>query len=339
MKKYTSLVFFLLMTIVTNKMVAQDIHFSQFYANPLSLNPALTGWYDGDIRIVGNYRTQWKSIDNKPFNTLGFGVEKQYHHFFSTYSFGLQILSDESGYVGLQVSKLLLSGAFSTIYNENTFSGGIQVGGVHKATNTMRYTYDDQFDLGGNHVFNPNIETNEVGGEPVSYVVANAGIMWKRRITNKIIPEIGISVFNLNTPYETFYNRESEQSTLPIKSFVYIGGTYQILPKILLCPTILYASEKKATEFLIGGNVEYKYSKEISPFVGTEVRYGLKSNFDASSWVVGVQYKKVRVGLSYDVNISGLKTATNNRGAFEVSIIYITPSVKSTFIKIPCDRI
>src|SRR6187399_2750661 len=48
--------------------LAQDPHFSQFFASPLTLNPAFTGKFDGDFRVAGNYRNQWPSI-NKAFVT------------------------------------------------------------------------------------------------------------------------------------------------------------------------------------------------------------------------------------------------------------------------------
>ena len=41
---------------------AQDPHFSQFFASPLTLNPAFTGKFDGDIRLSANHRDQWPSI-------------------------------------------------------------------------------------------------------------------------------------------------------------------------------------------------------------------------------------------------------------------------------------
>ena len=44
--------------------VAQDPAFSQFFASPLSLNPALTGKFNGTVRVAGNYRNQWPQIDN-----------------------------------------------------------------------------------------------------------------------------------------------------------------------------------------------------------------------------------------------------------------------------------
>jgi Type IX secretion system membrane protein PorP/SprF len=41
---------------------AQDPHFSQFFASPLTLNPAFTGKFDGEWRLAANHRDQWPSI-------------------------------------------------------------------------------------------------------------------------------------------------------------------------------------------------------------------------------------------------------------------------------------
>ena len=46
----------------------QDIHFSQFYSSPLTLNPAYTGNYEGNWRVMSNYRTQWSAIA-EPYKT------------------------------------------------------------------------------------------------------------------------------------------------------------------------------------------------------------------------------------------------------------------------------
>jgi type IX secretion system PorP/SprF family membrane protein len=62
---------------------AQDPQFSQFYANPLYLNPALAG---GDLapRVTFNYRNQWPGIPGN-FVTTAFGVD----HFFSGVNSGV----------------------------------------------------------------------------------------------------------------------------------------------------------------------------------------------------------------------------------------------------------
>ncbi|HQQ95111.1 MAG TPA: type IX secretion system membrane protein PorP/SprF, partial [Bacteroidia bacterium] len=51
---------------------AQDVHFSQYYFSPLSLNPANTGNYDGNYRFFGNYRSQWREI-SEAYDTYSAG--------------------------------------------------------------------------------------------------------------------------------------------------------------------------------------------------------------------------------------------------------------------------
>lgn len=64
----------------------------------------------------------------------------------------------------------------------------------------------------------------------------------------------------------------------------------------------------------------------LAPINGaaTAVSLGL-FNRAKDAWVVvaKMDYRNFNVGVSYDVNISDLTTATNKRGAFELSIIYI----------------
>ena len=61
------------------KLKAQDPHFSQFYASPLLLNPALTGAFPGNLRVSGSYREQWPSI-MYPFKTGSFSIDANILH-------------------------------------------------------------------------------------------------------------------------------------------------------------------------------------------------------------------------------------------------------------------
>src|SRR5215216_6046073 len=65
MRKYFILVMSLALVQASS---AQDPNFSQFFVSPLSLNPALTGKFNGDFRVAGNYRDQWPAI-SKAFVT------------------------------------------------------------------------------------------------------------------------------------------------------------------------------------------------------------------------------------------------------------------------------
>src|SRR3954470_16252838 len=59
MRKYFVFIFALMLTGVVK---AQDPHFSQFFASPLTLNPAFTGKFNGSWRLAANHRDQWPSI-------------------------------------------------------------------------------------------------------------------------------------------------------------------------------------------------------------------------------------------------------------------------------------
>ena len=56
------------MMLATSAM-AQDPHFTQYFASPLTLNPALTGLTQGDLRLAANYRSQWSSVSSNPYVT------------------------------------------------------------------------------------------------------------------------------------------------------------------------------------------------------------------------------------------------------------------------------
>jgi hypothetical protein len=67
-KKYLVSLWLILSFILGNNLIAQDLHFSQFYEAPLLRNPALAGLYEGDVRIQGIYKNQWNSI-SFPYQT------------------------------------------------------------------------------------------------------------------------------------------------------------------------------------------------------------------------------------------------------------------------------
>mgnify|MGYP000412431138 CR=1 FL=1 len=77
-KRFTQLLV-VLFIMMSQQVFAQDMQFSQFYASPMNLNPAMTGVFEGDFRAVVNYREQYNSIlDIHPFRTISAGFEKRF---------------------------------------------------------------------------------------------------------------------------------------------------------------------------------------------------------------------------------------------------------------------
>lgn len=79
MKRYLTLIFLLLTAIAS---FAQDPHFSQYFASPLSLNPACTGFFDGDLRLAVNERRQWYNVGSGYNTTVGSDKHQHPHEMF-----------------------------------------------------------------------------------------------------------------------------------------------------------------------------------------------------------------------------------------------------------------
>ena len=72
MKKVILFISILIQVVAVGRLKAQmDPHFSQYYAYPLWLNPALTGVIDGNMRVNANFKDQWVGIPNG-YKTGGF---------------------------------------------------------------------------------------------------------------------------------------------------------------------------------------------------------------------------------------------------------------------------
>ncbi|MCQ2608188.1 MAG: PorP/SprF family type IX secretion system membrane protein [Bacteroidales bacterium] len=334
--KLYSLAIMLLLVGVAN---GQDIHFSQFFVMPMALNPAETALYDGNVRIACAYRDQWRAVDTKPYETISVGLEKQFHMYDHTFGFGLQAMRDESGYIGLEQNKLLASGAFALHVNGHVLSAGAQLGLVYKTAGLSDHTFDEQFDFGGNNVFNKDFASGEDADAALFHAAVHVGVAWEKQLSYNYIAHVGVSMFNVNTPKESLYGMELENTEQGMRYVVQLGGTYGLKGKLSVEPKILYMRQTKATDFVVGALLQQAVSDDLGLYVGTLFRYGFSSNYDASIWTIGAKYKRIKLGLSYDVNVSQLRQATNYRGAFEVTMAYLSPSWKSKKIAIPCERI
>src|ERR1051325_1407398 len=123
----------------------QDIHFSQFYATPLTLNPAYTGNFTGDWRLAGIYRDQWRAI-SPAMMTAAASFDKIFTVFNHDISAGAVLVHDRSGDAKLNVTKIFLSGAYHLKISKHTLSGGLQLGFVDKRIDNSALTFPEQFD-------------------------------------------------------------------------------------------------------------------------------------------------------------------------------------------------
>ena len=127
-----------LMLMLNGAVTAQDPQFSQFYAAPLYLNPALTG-ATNQARAGINYRNQWPAIDAN-FTTLS-----AYFDYFiedKNSGVGMIITRDREGLAGLQSISLGLQYSYELqITNYIGFRPGVQVAVYNRDVNFDKLTF------------------------------------------------------------------------------------------------------------------------------------------------------------------------------------------------------
>lgn len=338
LKKYLLLLILAVFTFFGRKVFAQDVHYSQFYATPLSLNPACTGFYTGDWRAMGIYRSQWKSI-SIPYVTQSLGFDHQWYIYTENFSWGINFINDKSGSINLMSNQFYLSFAYhKTLPNFHKLHFGIQAGYVMKNYSVAGQTYPEQWDIGSG-LFNPGFASGEPGAfnEP-AFLDLNAGVIWSKKY-KKIEPQFGYAMYHINQPKSVY---TTSNNTLPARHVIHTEAKINLTPKVYLTPKVLYMMMSGANDFVLGANMGYNlpanFLKLNSFWVGSYIRNLHESNKDAVYFVAGLNYNNFDFGFSYDVNISELKAATKSRGAFEISIIYTAPSSITDKKTIPCDR-
>jgi type IX secretion system PorP/SprF family membrane protein len=302
---------------------AQDFHFSQFYAASLLTNPANTGMSGEDTRIAMNYRNQWAKV-GVPFETVSASLDKKLIMSGQIFGIGGVVLHDQSSSFNLAANEFLLSLSYSKIINNQQFTIGFQSGFVSKSYNLEGVTFGSQFDL-SSQLFNTALPSLENGlNDKVNYLDINAGIFW-RTLIRYVMPSAGISVSHVNMPVEKF-STSSSGVQLPVRLTFNGELLVPINSRTNLIPCMLYSYTPGAYELLLGGvgnhdidrfNIPVKKVYAVALFRSNPIR-----DIDAIIIGGGANFLKFNLGITYDFNISPLRTVTNFNGAFEISLIY-----------------
>lgn len=316
---------------------SQDIHFTQFYTSPLTLNPAFTGDYSGDYRFMNLYRSQWSSFD-PGYITNAFGYDRQFYVNNDKLSAGLNIVYDKSGINALKVTKINLSAAYHKWWGKNNVHFGIQGGYILKAFDVSKLTFPDQFNNNIGY-FDGTLVTTDAGiNDHTNYIDLNAGFSWNHKY-GKHTPKIGFAVFHINQPQDRFFKANNK---LPMRNVITLADKWEMNSRIYITPMMLYMEQIEANDLMFGGTVTKKVSDNQSKITsinaGVFSRNSFNSQSDALALVAGFNYNHFDFGFSYDINISDLDVATNKHGAFEISIIYTAINTRILKVKIPCDR-
>jgi type IX secretion system PorP/SprF family membrane protein len=318
---------------------AQDPNFSQFFASPLTLNPALTGKFDGSFRVAGNYRNQWPTINNAFVTktaSFDFGILKGRIPEIDQMGVGFLGFTDRAGDGVLVTNAAGLSLSYHKGLDENGYhsiGAGFQGAYVNKRLDVSKVVFEDELTpLGFVPGTTGEIFTNKQIN--VSYADVNAGILYSGSTNGYNNFYIGASMYHINRPKESF---QGGQFLLNARTTLQAGGKIPFGSYHSIHVSGIYSMQAKATNTVAGGafcyNVNNNEDNPTNVYLGAWYRFN-----DAAIPYIGLEFSGLHIGATYDANTSGLKPATNTRGGMEISLIYIKKPSDPNAKKLNCPR-
>jgi type IX secretion system PorP/SprF family membrane protein len=301
---------------------AQDPHFSQFFASPLTLNPAFTGKFNGSWRLAANHRDQWPSIPKAYVTTsasIDFAILKSKIPEKDVFGVGISGLTDASANGILKLNYGSVSMSYHKSLDENGYStigAGFQATYSSLSLDRSKLTFSDM--LTQNGFTGPTSELITKWSNQ-SYFDVNAGLLYSGSTNGENNFYVGASMYHINRPKVGFNDKNWYLSG---RISAHAGGSFPISDVLTLHASAIYQTQNKASETTLGAAIAANLSgdaeKPSAIYIGSWVRLN-----DAIVPYIGLEFGGLRIGASYDFNISNLKAATASRGGSEFSIIFI----------------
>jgi type IX secretion system PorP/SprF family membrane protein len=309
---------------------SQDIHFTQFFTNPLILSPASTGYFQGNYRLGVNYKYQWPWATGQ--QTFNYHTQAAYADFsilenklkHGWMGIGANFLNDDAGDGRLRYMRFGGSIAWHQAFdreNRYVLSAGYVFNYISKSVDFDKFYFNNQwvddqgFDRGV-----PNFE-NPVSTR-FSQIDMGAGLNFNAKITDKLLLSATLSMLHLNRPRDDFY---STNNRLAFRYITTLTAEYEINNTLSFNANAYFTYQSKAYEVVAGGMVGYKphdrYKHHISTstlYLGAYYRYN-----DAVSPIIGYQFKQTRLLINYDVITSKLAIPGKLNGGLEISLVHV----------------
>ncbi|MEO1261977.1 MAG: PorP/SprF family type IX secretion system membrane protein [Bacteroidota bacterium] len=336
MKKALFIFFFLSLLIDAQ---GQDRLFSQFYASPLTLNPALTGAFEGKYRVSAIYRDQWEPVMEDSYSTFSTALDLRWRvgEVKSKYkdyaAVGVMFYNDKAGLLELSTTSILISGAFHKaldLKSTQYISLGFQAGVAQKNVNYADVTFEDQFN-GTTGFSNPTNERLPDNNFAIGDYSVGLNYVFSPQYS-KMRFFVGGAMHHFNEPSISFYHNDNPETDLPDNKLDarYSGQVSAFLPVsdgIQLQPRMIIDKQGNHLKMDAGMNIRFDASeyKNIAIHLGGYLRpvqdYDESTRLDALVTLLGVEFNNVLIGMSYDLNLGELSDF--NRRTFEFSVAYL----------------
>jgi len=319
--------FFLVWVLDNNQVSAQDFHYSQFYNQPLAFNPAMTGIFNGDERISGSIRDQWRSIPVPWFN-FSVGYDRKFYPKKSDNGFfggGIYFNYDTQGDANVRLSNINLSGSYTRILNQrNLITIGGAVGFSTRGFNQESLTWDQFWDP-NSFTVDPGLGSGENIIETFNFVETALGINYRWQKSSRTKLDLGIGAFHLTTPSSNFFTSTVTQS-LPIRFS--LTGVYsrRLTDKMDLQLDALFQNQQSYNELLFGGYLNFYLNQQR----GKEFQFRVGAGYRTRRAIypkLGIEFNNLFIAASYDFYFLNFNTIHRGGGP-ELHVRYIIKHVK-----------
>lgn len=299
---------------------AQSYHFSQFFSTPLLTNPANTGFIEGPYRAASNFRSQGISGGSPIFTGyLSFDISPLKDQLLQGHKagVGLYVMNDRALNGALQTNSIGVSAAYHIgldPYGSYSLGLGLQGAFHQKRLDFSKLTFENQYGPGG---YNPSLPIGEaLQFQNKQYFDANAGIVYNALLEDKSF-FAGISVYNILRHKENFL---PDEFRMPTRLVVQAGTQVFVGEQGKVYASLTNMSQAQANETTVGAAYGLQLNNNtMKQEINIGMWYRLK---DAVIPYIGYQHEGFQVGLSYDYNVSALKSAAQVRNGYELTLLY-----------------
>lgn len=289
--------------------IAQDPIFSQFYATPLQINPGFTG-STGSSRIGTSYRNQWSGFNNA-YRTYTVACDQHIEKLNS--GVGLLAETDDAGNGIYKTFRMSALYAYRLkITDDLSVRLGVEAGLRQSGIDWQKLTFLDQIDPVNGFTLNteeiqPDVTTRTTADISTGMLLSNSRFY------------VGLALHHLTSPGENLLRfNENLLEGVPIRYTLH-GGTDFVVkagnknrPPSFISPNFLFVTQGPHRQINVGA-----YASAGSVFGGVWFRHTI-TNRDAVILLAGFRQGIFKVGVSYDMTVSGL--AGYAGGTYELSL-------------------
>lgn len=339
-----------------NGLYAQGVHFTQYNMSPLTINPALSGKYEGTFRLGGIVRDQWRAVvSSSAYQTQSLYLDSPLLRGFRRKDWiglGVVAFNDVRSVGKLKTTAFNISGAYHLALDRKGTSV-LSIGAQY--SNNSR-------DVNNNFLFEENIKQNSpqttAGIDPLfngsgsnnpmleaNYNTWNAGVLFSSKMNKTTDVQVGLSFANITRPESGFSASGGSGgglsgNTSKIARNMTLHGKFdaKLNKKFTLSPSFLFQTTAKQDEIIVQALAGYLWDEKRDLTLNAGLSYRLA---DAISPIVGARYKKLTLGVAYDLRVGQvLNSATGGRGGIEIAAYYIQKIYKQPKVKtkILCPR-